>query len=68
MDERVFTASEVLQILADARACGERRATLGVLRAEEAPGWSLAVKNIAERFGLSETYVEGTLLDVREGL
>jgi len=70
MDERVFTASEVLVILNDAYACGNRRATLGVIGPDEAKGWGASIVNIAERFGVRETYVNGPelVLDVREGL
>jgi hypothetical protein len=68
MEPKTFTAAEVLQILNEARACGERRATLGVLGPDEAKGWGVAINNIAERFGVHDTYVNGTFLDVRDGI
>ena len=70
MEERVFTVSEVLQILNDAYACGTRRATLGVIGPDEAKGWGSSIVNIAERFGVRESYIEGPglELDVREGI
>jgi len=66
----VFTASEVLVILNDAYACGNRRATLGIVGPDEAKGWGGAIVNIADRFGVRESYVNGPglVLDVREGI
>jgi len=68
MDERIFTATEVLVILNDAKACGDRRAVLGVIGPDEAKGWGVAINNIAERFGVHDAYVNGMFLDVRAGL
>jgi len=68
MDERTFTVTEVIQILNEAHACGDRRALLGVIGPDEAKGWGVAINNIAERFGVHDIYVNGPVLDVREGL
>ena len=59
MDERTFTAIEVLQVLNDAYTCGNRRAELGIINSEGAKGWGTALVNIASRFGVRESYVNG---------
>ena len=59
LKEKTFTATEVLQVLNDAYACGNRRAELGIINSEGAKGWGTALVNIASRFGVRESYVNG---------
>jgi hypothetical protein len=70
MEPKTFTSIEVVQILNDARACATRRSELGIINPDEARGWGIAINNIAERFGVGETYVNGPALelDVRDGI
>ena len=66
MDIKRYSKREVVQVLLDAKGCGDRRATYNIFSPEEAKGWTNALINVAKRFMVEDEYIDGTPQETAE--